>query len=403
MRQSRCLATEAVLTLLCGCRQANPDFVAPADAEVDAAIAAPVDVASPVRRDLGGAADVADPADAGSGSDVFPADARVADMAVADAPAAASLGHLKLTPVAVSAGDVALGATRLLSFAVTNVGVGPLTITMPGGLVGSAAFTAGTKLGAGTVLAPGASLAERVLFEPAGRGLVSARWDIGGDDGMGIQAVTFSGTGAPVGADLASWRINGVAHVSASGIDLTGVQTYAAGSAFMQTVVSTAKLEISFDAEIDMGTGGDGMTLTLADATRTTPQALGAAGRGLGYAGIPGVAVALVTLKGDMIAPSDNFVGVAAGPRSGPSDLVNWVTTNAVVPPLRMQKRAVCVSTIAGALKVWIDGVLVMGTNPPDLPAMAFVGFTAASGGSTDRHAVSNVSIVVGGADQPGP
>ena len=72
-------------------------------------------------------------------------------------------------------------------------------------------------------------------------------------------------------------------------------------------------ISAAFDAFIGSGSGADGLTFTLADASVTKPTALGVNGGGEGFSGIKGIAVSLDTWK-NAVNPSSNFVGIATGP-----------------------------------------------------------------------------------------
>ena len=88
----------------------------------------------------------------------------------------------------------------------------------------------------------------------------------------------------------------------------------------------------AFDAFIGQGSGADGMTFALADASVTRPSSLGSNAGGEGFAGITGIAVSLDTWK-NRTDPSNNFVGIATtSPRQ---QALNYVTTNTSVPSLR--------------------------------------------------------------------
>ena len=93
-----------------------------------------------------------------------------------------------------------------------------------------------------------------------------------------------------------------------------------------------AGISAAFDAFIGSGSGADGMTFTLADASVTKPTALGDNGGGEGFSGITGIAVSLDTWK-NTNDPSNNFVGIAT--TNSPQQQLNYVTTNTSIPPLR--------------------------------------------------------------------
>jgi hypothetical protein len=93
------------------------------------------------------------------------------------------------------------------------------------------------------------------------------------------------------------------------------------------------------------------------------------------------------------VNPSNNFVGVTNGPTTQP-DHLQWITTSTAIPDLRAGTRHVVVTFAGGTLTVSVDGAEVLETAAT-LPPQVLVGFSGATGGITDRHAVSNVSIAL--------
>ncbi|MET8536262.1 choice-of-anchor D domain-containing protein [Streptomyces sp. NPDC005065] len=182
------------------------------------------------------------------------------------------------------------------------------------------------------------------------------------------------------------WTFNGSAALSGTDLVLTKAVQNTAGSAVQGTAVPSARLRANFTAAIGGGTGADGLAFLLLDASRTTPKALGALGGGLGYSGLPGIAVTLDTRRNGN-DPSANFVGVAIG---GTGDKLQYAATSTAVPALRTGTHAVGVTvTTAGHLLVSIDGKQIIDTAV-NLPQNVLVGFSGATGGSTDNHTVSS-------------
>ena len=229
----------------------------------------------------------------------------------------------------------------------------------------------------------------------------------------GVRVVGGFGSGGVVGVDAGSgwgssiptpwaggWQVNGRAALSGSSLVLTPNVATVAGSAFYATAVPSNGLAVSFDATIDQGNGADGMALVLAGTRpRARPTALGAVGAGLGVAGIPGVAVALDTFQsaGD---PSANFVGIVGGANGG---TVTYLATSTAVPPLRNSTHHVDVAVSGGRVVVKVDGAQKLDVAVATLPPNVFVGFSAATGGLTDRHTVTNVVATTGGTVPPPP
>jgi glucose/arabinose dehydrogenase len=191
------------------------------------------------------------------------------------------------------------------------------------------------------------------------------------------------------------WQINGNATVSGSSLVLTTPVANQVGSAFWPTPVPSGSLSVSFDATIDQGSGNaDGMALVLANAASASPTALGAPGGGLGFSGIPGVAITLDTYK-NPTDPSANFIGVATG---GSGDALTYAATATTgVPTLAGGTHHVDVAVASGTITVKIDGTQVL-SPAVALPANVLVGFSGSTGGSTNRHMVTNVVATTGPA-----
>jgi hypothetical protein len=209
--------------------------------------------------------------------------------------------------------------------------------------------------------------------------------------------VTPTGGGSTIPSPIAGgWTLNGKSVISGSDLQLTDATSKSvAGSAFWPTAIaSPTSFTATFDATVSGGTGADGLSLAFGDAgAGAKPTSLGVVGSGLGWAGIPGFAVALDTHKNGT-DPSGNFVGVATGHDAATPVNLIWGATATNIPSLRTAVRHIKVAILAGTLTVSVDGVQVISTSVT-LPKSLLVGFTAGSGGLTDLHAVSNVAISV--------
>ena len=309
----------------------------------------------------------------------------------------AQSASLVITPLSTDLGRVPVGAVVTTSFTVANTGGSPATITKSKPPVAGTGFTATSALAEGTSIAAGQTVTETVQFAPTAVGSANDAWVITGTDGTGLQTVSFTGTGVPAGAvpapTDASWTKNGTATLVGSVLQLTDATTAgSAGSAFYSNPVDSSYLDISFDASIDGGGGADGLTLALADPTAgATATSVGVAGGGLGWAKIPGIAVALDTFA-TPANPSNNFVGVATGFSQAANDQLIWATTNSAVPALRGAAHHVRVLVFQSVLTMYLDGSVVL-TTPVKLAATTLIGFTGGDGAITDRHAISNVVI----------
>ncbi len=189
------------------------------------------------------------------------------------------------------------------------------------------------------------------------------------------------------------WQLNGTAQVIATttpaNLQLTPATNYQVGSAFWPTPVPGVGISAAFDAFIGPGSGADGMTFALADASVAHPTALGVNGGGEGFSGITGIAVSLDTWQ-NSADPSSNFVGIAT--TNSPMQSLNYVSTNSSIPSLRNTVHHFVVTTTSTGITVTMDGTQVL-TYATSLPSSVLVGFTGATGGFSDVHQVQNVSI----------
>jgi hypothetical protein len=152
--------------------------------------------------------------------------------------------------------------------------------------------------------------------------------------------------------------------------------------------VPTARLNAKFTAQLNGGTGADGLTFMLLDASQATPTSVGLKGGGLGFANLAGVAVTLVTYPQTGVN-SNNFVGIATSTAGG---ALSYVSSTTSIPPLRSGTHDVGVSVVNGNLVVSIDGIQVLNTQV-SIPRYALIGFSGGTGGMTDIHAASNILI----------
>jgi parallel beta-helix repeat protein len=188
------------------------------------------------------------------------------------------------------------------------------------------------------------------------------------------------------------WSVNGAAQTVPSGFQLTHAGRHdEAGTAFWETAVDlTTPLAIAFDATLTGGgaVGADGMTLVFADALHGgDPHVAGESASAMGYGGIPGIAVGLDTYR-NIGEPSGNFVGIANAIKENGAP--NYLSTTTAVPDLRAAVHHFEVDTSRNHLDIAVDGHVVL-SRAVTLPERAFVGFTAANGGYTDDHVVTNI------------
>jgi len=309
---------------------------------------------------------------------------------------AAPAAQIAITTLALKFGDVAVGQTETESFTVNDVGGLPLKITESRPPKGTN-IKATTSLPVGTVIAPFTAVTESVVFAPTTATKHTAKWIIEGNDGTGSRTVTMSGTGTSwtsIPAPSANgWDLNGAAEMIGSNLQLTPNTSSAAGSAFWPQALASSDLNVSFLATINGGTGGNGLTVTLADAATSSPTALGGAGSELGYGGIPGVAVALSTW-GTTTNSSYNSVGIVTGVTG--SNLT-WAIESNSIPSLRSASNLVTVTVRGKVITMWVNGFQILTMKVKSLPPSVYLGFTGGTGQSTDLHTASDVQIASGG------
>ena len=228
------------------------------------------------------------------------------------------------------------------------------------------------------VFGPGGYLLARLTTKPA--------------HPVATGSTTAPGTARPanVSAPPDGWTTNGSAKVDSGTLVLTTATKEQTGTCVFGTPLIAKGLHAAFTIQISGGTGGDGLTFMLLDAAAARPTALGAGGGGMGFAGLPGVAVVFTTY-GQPGDPSNNFVGVSAG---GNGRNLKYLATTTNVPNLRSGTHAVQV--VVGAdgqsLTVLVDQIQVL-QAAAQLPANAYVGFSAGTGGQTDIHEISKTNF----------
>jgi hypothetical protein len=179
------------------------------------------------------------------------------------------------------------------------------------------------------------------------------------------------------------WKYNGSAAMSGSNLVLTTAAKNEHGSAFYCRSIPSAGLTAGFTAAIGGGTGADGMTFALLDATKAGDGSLGLGGGGLGFAGLPGVAVTLDTY------PKVNLVGIATSTAGGTLTYVKRVTSPW---SLRATNNLVVTVSSGGVITVYVNGRQLV-TATVHVPPNVLAGFTGGTGSYYDVHRVSNVVI----------
>ena len=215
----------------------------------------------------------------------------------------------------------------------------------------------------------------------------------------GVNTVQFTNTYTPQGTitipepSAGGWQLNGSSVLSGTELVLTPATNFQKGSAFWPKTINPSSMTVEFEATIGGGTGADGLALVIADATRgATPTSLGVEGGGLGFSGIPGLAVSLDEYKGTG-APSSSFVGLSEGPVSASTPgVLKWIATGNLAVPLQNATNKVKVVTANGTITVSVDGTQIL-SQAVTLPTSAYLGFSAGTGGLNNRHAITHLSV----------
>ncbi|MEV6329021.1 choice-of-anchor D domain-containing protein [Streptomyces sp. NPDC051909] len=312
--------------------------------------------------------------------------------------------RLTLTPTSTDFGTVKVGQSVTRTFDISNTGNIPLTITKA--KAPAAPFHVTDPVSEGQVLGPEDVIHQAVTFSPTSLGTVNAAYQLTADDGQGALSEALVGTGAAgtgvtvPGPDAGGWKLNGAAQVSGGDLQLTQATGWQRGTAVWPVPVLTDGLKATFTTVIGGGTGADGLSFALLDPARTTPTALGAAGGGLGYSGLPGTAVTFDTYDNGTADPSANFLGIATG---GTADTLTYAATTTSVPNLRSGSHAVSIAVTGRTLTVSVDGTQRLSTSVASLPPTALLAFTGATGGRTDIHAVRRATVTATAYAVPPP
>jgi len=300
--------------------------------------------------------------------------------------------------LAVSSQTLAFGAvdrstTSQRTVLVSNTGTTNLSVQMSGLPSGGFSLVDPPQVEPITVF-PHQTITLEVQFAPQGIGSSSASLDLVGNDGRGSHVVELTGSGISAGTipdpQDGGWTLNGQAIQQGAELQLTDpTGTFEVGSAFWPVPTNSRDLAVNFTSDIGGGSGADGLTLALTDPS-AGPTALGGTGGGLGFAGIPGVAVGLDTYPRDQ-------VGIVQSQSDGTTD---WLTEVPSPVALRQGTHQIDVTVSEGVLSVSIDGTPVT-SAAVSLTPQVLVGFTAGDGVLNDRHAVGDVAVSTD-TDPPG-
>ena len=306
--------------------------------------------------------------------------------------------NVVFSPSTLAFGSVPVGSTASASFTVSNTGNIPTTLSKakaPGG-----DFAVPNPIPEGLVLGAGQTITVTVQFRPSASGPQTTQYTITPDSGQGVMNEPITATGVPVlPAPPASWQAYGSATLpAASGgsLQLTPAANNMAGAAFYTSAVPTNGLTADFTAQMSGGTGGDGFTFALVDAAKGAVTKAGAPGGGMGFSGLPGIAVVGAASWNGKLGYG-NYICIAQGPGDGGQD-VNCLAAAKLPSPWGSTPHQVSVTVAGGSVKVSVDGTQLLNAAPAAgvVPASAFAGFTGSTGGLNNVIAVSAPSIAPG-------
>jgi len=213
----------------------------------------------------------------------------------------------------------------------------------------------------------------------------------------GTNSVQFANTYTPQAPvtvpdpTAGGWTLNGSAALTATELVMTSAGSFQQGNGMWPKAIDPRNMTVEFDASISGGTGADGMTVFFADISKGAKTTMeGVEGGGLGFSGIPGIALALDEYKGEG-APSNNFVGLTDGPAAAPN-VLHWLATANLAVPITNATTHVKVVNAGGTTTVFVNGTQVL-SRAVALPASAYLGFSAGTGGLNNRHAVAHVKV----------
>jgi RHS repeat-associated protein len=227
--------------------------------------------------------------------------------------------------------------------------------------------------------------------------VVCAATSLTGIIGVSIVAPSIASATTTIPSPGTGWDFNGSASLNDDGsVQLTSAGTYQAGSAWYATALSVSSLTVTFDVNMSGGSGADGVTVDLLDATADGPTSVGSNGGGLGFGGLSGIGVGFDTYDdgctGDV---SSNFVGVTDGSTCGGAVLNYHLGSSNLSTELHGATTPVTVTFNNGSspsVDVSVDGT-ELDEPVTSMPSSAYLGFTGATGAATDVHTVSDFSI----------
>jgi hypothetical protein len=206
-------------------------------------------------------------------------------------------------------------------------------------------------------------------------------------------------------------------NTSACTIEMTNDGGSEHASIYWPTLISTAKFTVNFTVALAAtDTPADGFTMVLADPSQgATTASVGLLGEGLGANGIPGFVLGFDTYQnGDLETnpscsqnpPCDPMTVPYMAVGQGASNLWEnpWTYVNGNLDTagstdysdttFANSTHSYVVTVVSGIMTVTMDGNELF-TGPVILPPVAYLGFTASTGGSMESVTISSLSATV--------
>jgi hypothetical protein len=305
-------------------------------------------------------------------------------------------GTLSASPAPVSFGNVPLGQQVSQNVTVTNTGNLPMKIT--GFTAPGVPFGTPDPVTTGISVSPMSAITFPVTFTPQSAATTTGTYRLTATDGHNAPqtlTINVSGTGTTathVASPGGGWTVNGNAQMTGTTLRLTQAVNGQKGSAVYYQPLASGGLHAQFTTHIGGGSGADGLTFSMLDASKATTSSLGFGGGDLGFGSLPGVAVTLDTYP-------KNVVGIATG---ATAKGLAYAATTTNVPNLRSGTHLVSVTVTGSTVAVSVDGKQVL-SKAVTLPSQVLAAFTGSTGGLNDTHAVSGVTVTSGSASAPPP
>jgi hypothetical protein len=193
--------------------------------------------------------------------------------------------------------------------------------------------------------------------------------------------------------DLATWNFEGSARWDSTNgwVELTTPSYNQAGTAFQTAAaVSADNVNVSFAFFVSGGSGADGISVTALDVARMTGF-VGSTGGGIGYMGMPGWSVEIDTwYNGEYNDPTPND-HISVHVDGNASNVLAWAELPEMEDGLW---HTMDLSVTGTRVTAAIDGTTYIDQDVPQItPFSAYVGFTAATGGSTNYHLIDALEV----------